>query len=92
MMRFDPPGLFAPDLRECLAAQLADRNRLDPAMEALLDNLELLARRDLRALMQVCGVDAEDLARDDRRDPRARPQARRRLRRRAAAAGRSPTC
>ncbi|MBV8912729.1 MAG: RNA polymerase factor sigma-54 [Acetobacteraceae bacterium] len=61
MMRFDPPGLFAPDLRECLAAQLADRNRLDPAMEALLDNLELLARRDLRTLMQVCGVDAEDL-------------------------------
>ncbi|GAC1343265.1 MAG: RNA polymerase factor sigma-54 [Acetobacteraceae bacterium] len=62
MMRFDPPGLFATDLRECLAAQLADRNRLDPAMEALLDNLELLARRDLRALLQVCGVDSEDLA------------------------------
>ena len=62
MMRFDPPGLFAPDLRECLAAQLADRNRLDPAMEALLDNLELLGRRDMRGLMQVCGVDSEDLA------------------------------
>ena len=61
MMGFDPPGLFAVDLRECLAAQLAERNRLDPAMAALLDNLELLARRDLRALMQVCGVDAEDL-------------------------------
>ena len=62
MMGFDPPGLFAPDLRECLAAQLADRNRLDPAMEALLDNLEMLARRDLRGLMAVCGVDSEDLA------------------------------
>ena len=62
MMRFDPAGLFAADLRDCLAAQLADRNRLDPAMEALLDNLELLARRDLRGLMQVCGVDSEDLA------------------------------
>ena len=61
MMRFDPAGLFAPDLRGCLAAQLADRNRLDPAMQALLDNLELLARRDLRLLMQVCEVDAEDL-------------------------------
>ena len=62
MMRFDPTGLFAPDLRTCLAVQLAERNRLDPAMEALLDNLELLARRDHRALLQVCGVDAEDLA------------------------------
>ena len=62
MQRFDPPGLFARDLRECLAAQLLDRNRLDPAMQALLDNLEMLARRDLRGLMQVCGVDAEDMA------------------------------
>ena len=62
MQRFDPPGLFARDLRECLAAQLADRNRLDPAMQALLDNLELLGRRDLRALRDLCGVDSEDLA------------------------------
>ena len=62
MMRFDPPGLFARDLRECLAAQLAERNRLDPAMQALLDNLELLARRDIGALVQVCGVDAADIA------------------------------
>ncbi len=62
MMRFDPPGLFARDLRECLAAQLADRNRLDPAMQALLDHLDLLARRELRRLMEVCGVDAEDMA------------------------------
>jgi RNA polymerase sigma-54 factor len=61
MMRFDPPGLFARDLKECLAVQLAEKNRLDPAMAALLNNLELLARRDLRALMSRCGVDAEDL-------------------------------
>ena len=62
MMRFDPVGLFARDLRECLAAQLADRNRLDPAMQALLDNLELLAKRENRRLMTLCGIDAEDLA------------------------------
>ena len=62
MQRFDPAGLFARDLRECLSAQLADRNRLDPAMQALLDNLDLLARRDLRRLRELCDVDAEDLA------------------------------
>ncbi len=62
MMRFDPTGLFAPDLRTCLAVQLAERNRFDPAMQALLDNLEMLARRDLKSLMGVCGVDSEDLA------------------------------
>jgi RNA polymerase sigma-54 factor len=61
MMRFDPVGLFARDLKECLGAQLAERNRLDPAMEALLDNLDLLARRDMRRLSAVCGVDTEDL-------------------------------
>jgi RNA polymerase sigma-54 factor len=62
MQRFDPAGMFCRDLRECLAVQLAERNRLDPAMRALLDNLDLLARRDKAALMERCGVDAEDLA------------------------------
>ncbi|MFQ5466553.1 MAG: RNA polymerase factor sigma-54 [Kiloniellaceae bacterium] len=59
---FEPAGLFARDLRECLALQLADRNRLDPAMEALLDNLNLIAKRDYAALRQICGVDQEDFA------------------------------
>ncbi|MDT8264899.1 RNA polymerase sigma-54 factor, partial [Roseomonas sp. DSM 102946] len=62
MQRFEPVGLFCHSLAECLAAQLAEKNRLDPAMQALLDNLELLARRDLGALIRVCGVDAADLA------------------------------
>lgn len=62
MMGFDPSGLFARDLKECLAAQLRDRNRLDPAMQILLDNLDLLARRETRKLMAMCGVDSEDLA------------------------------
>jgi len=62
MQRFDPPGIFARNLAECLALQLHDRNRLDPAMRKLLDNLDLLARGDRAALMRLCGVDADDLA------------------------------
>lgn len=62
MMRFEPTGMFARDLRECLAVQLAEQNRLDPAMAALLDNLDLLAKRDHRKLMQLCEVDGADLA------------------------------
>jgi RNA polymerase sigma-54 factor len=58
---FDPTGVFARDVRECLALQLRDRDRLDPAMAALLDNLDLLARRDLSALRRVCEVDDDDL-------------------------------
>jgi RNA polymerase sigma-54 factor len=61
LQRLDPCGMFCRDLRECLAVQLAEMNRLDPAMQALLDNLELLARRDLKSLMRICGVDAEDM-------------------------------
>jgi RNA polymerase sigma-54 factor len=41
---FEPVGVFARDVRECLALQLKDQNRYDPAMAALLDNLELLAK------------------------------------------------
>jgi len=59
--RFDPIGVFARSLKECLALQLAERDRYDPAMQALIANLEMLARRDLAGLMKVCGVDAEDL-------------------------------
>ena len=62
LQEFDPPGVFARDLPECLALQLRDRNRLDPAMQRLLDNLPLLAARNVPALTRVCGVDAEDLA------------------------------
>ena len=62
MMRFDPVGVFATSLAECLAVQLAEQNRLDPAMQALLDNLEMLARREMRALLDICGVDSVDLA------------------------------
>lgn len=60
--QFDPAGLFARDLPECLALQLADRDRLDPAMRTLLDNLDLLGRHDYQTLARRCGVDSEDLA------------------------------
>ncbi|WP_374654368.1 RNA polymerase factor sigma-54 [Dongia sp.] len=62
LQQFDPCGVFARNLAECLALQLKERDRLDPAMQALLDNLELLARHDRHQLMKICGVDAEDLA------------------------------
>ena len=57
----EPVGVFARDVRECLMLQLKDRDRCDPAMMALLDNLELLARRDMAGLRKVCDVDDEDL-------------------------------
>lgn len=62
MQRLDPPGIFARTLQECLTIQLRDKNRCDPAMQTLLGNLDLVARRERMALMKVCGVDSDDLA------------------------------
>ena len=59
--QIEPAGLFARTLGECLAAQLAERDRLDPAMRALLDNLDLVAAGELGQLRRRCGVDEEDL-------------------------------
>jgi RNA polymerase sigma-54 factor len=61
LQSFDPPGICARDLAECLALQLKERNRYDPAMQKLLANLEALARRDFASLRRLCGVDDEDL-------------------------------
>ncbi len=58
---FEPPGLFARDLSECLAIQLRRKDRFDPAMQALIGNLELLARRDFKSLRRICGVEEADL-------------------------------
>jgi len=59
---FDPTGVGARDLAECLALQLRERDRLDLAMRRLLANLDRLAKGDRRALMRLCGVDETDLA------------------------------
>ena len=61
LQRFDPAGIFARDLKECLRLQLEDRNRFDPAMAAFVANIELLAARDIKKLREICGVSMEDI-------------------------------
>ena len=60
LQTFDPPGVCARDLAECLAIQLRERDRLDPAMKTLTANLDLLAKRDFAQLRKLCNVDEED--------------------------------
>jgi len=57
-----PTGIFARSLSECLALQLKERDRCDPAMAVMLENLELIARREYKKLAVLCGVDEEDVA------------------------------
>jgi RNA polymerase sigma-54 factor len=61
LRQIEPAGLFTRTLAECLGAQLAERNRLDPAMKTFLDNLDLVAAGELTQLRRRCGVDEEDL-------------------------------
>jgi RNA polymerase sigma-54 factor len=61
LQTFDPPGVCARNLTECLSIQLRERNRFDPAMQALVAHLDLLAKRDIPGLKKACGVSEEDL-------------------------------
>ncbi|MFA4994159.1 MAG: RNA polymerase factor sigma-54 [Bdellovibrionales bacterium] len=62
LQRFDPCGIFARSLHECLALQLCEKDRLDPPMAILLQHLDLLAKHENALLMRLCNVNAEDLA------------------------------
>jgi RNA polymerase sigma-54 factor len=59
---FDPSGIGARNLAECLALQAKDADRYDPAMARLIANLDYLAKGNLAALKRICQVDDEDMA------------------------------
>jgi RNA polymerase sigma-54 factor len=59
---FDPAGVGARSLSECLAIQAREADRYDPCMAKLIDNLDLLARGQIRELRRLCRVDEEDMA------------------------------
>ncbi len=61
LQQFDPPGIFARDLRECLLLQLIDRGPVDDAMRLLIAHLDLAGRRDFAALERLCGVPAAEI-------------------------------
>lgn len=61
LQRFDPPGIFATSLSECLALQLERQNRLDPAIKIVLENLPLLAKRDFVSLGKLSGLDESEV-------------------------------
>ena len=61
LQSFEPCGIGARDLAECLKLQLAEQERLDPGIECIIDNIDLLAKRDFDSLKQISGLDIEDL-------------------------------
>ena len=61
VQRFEPSGVGARDLAECLAIQLRERDRFDPAMQIFVANLPLVAKADFAQLSRLCGVDEDDV-------------------------------
>ena len=59
---FDPAGIFAGDLAECLALQLEEQGKLDAPMKALLRNLDMLGDHDMKGLADKCKVNDTYLA------------------------------
>jgi len=62
VQRFEPTGVGARTLGECLALQAIEADRYDPAMACLLAHLDMVARGDIAGLCRICGVDREDVS------------------------------
>ncbi len=58
---FEPTGVFAQNLPECLSLQLKEQEKLDQAMQVILDNLEMVARHDLGKLAKLADLSLERL-------------------------------
>lgn len=61
MQTLDPTGVFARDLGECLALQLRERDRFDPAMEIFIGNLDMVASREFTKLADLCGLEPDEI-------------------------------
>ena len=59
---FEPTGVGARSLGECLALQAKEADRYDPCMARLIDNLDLVAAGDFAKLRRMCDVDDDDFA------------------------------
>lgn len=58
---FDPSGVGARNLAECIAIQLREKDRFDPAMQMLVAHLDLVAKRDYAKLRKLCNVGSDDV-------------------------------
>ncbi|MBB6261926.1 RNA polymerase sigma-54 factor [Paenochrobactrum gallinarii] len=61
IQNFEPSGVGARDLTECLKIQLLAKNRLSQPMMVLLKNLPLLAGNHLPKLAKLCGVSPDEI-------------------------------
>lgn len=61
VQQFEPAGLFAMDVAQCLELQLKEKGELTPVMQVMLANLGLLEKHDFKTLQKKCNVDEAEL-------------------------------
>ena len=61
LQSFEPAGLFARDLKECLMIQAKAADNYSYSLELLLQNLPLLAKGDLKSLAKKCNCKILDI-------------------------------
>ena len=61
LQEFDPPGIFARNLSECLEMQLKVKKIFNSKYHYLIKNLELLAKKDMGLLMKKTRLEKKEL-------------------------------
>lgn len=61
MQEFEPSGVFAKNLKECLKIQLKNINNLQINKEIIIDNLELLGSGNIKPLQKLTGLNENEL-------------------------------
>ena len=59
LQKLEPAGVFAKNLSECLKLQLEERSLLSEEIKVLLDNLDLLAKGELKQLIKITNFTQE---------------------------------
>ncbi|NRB10844.1 MAG: RNA polymerase factor sigma-54 [Rickettsiaceae bacterium] len=61
LQSFDPAGIFARNLQECLQIQIDDKKLNTPGIQKMIDNLDLVAAGNLRKLSKLCKANLVEL-------------------------------
>ena len=61
MQSFEPNGVFARNLKECLKIQLMNENNFDSKKEILIENIDLLGSGNIKGLQKLTGLKEERL-------------------------------
>ena len=62
LQTFEPAGLFARNLSECLTLQAKEQDCYDPIMATILDNLELLGKGELAILSRKANTEIVEIS------------------------------